>query len=121
MTSARKVLADNLLDIEDHVGLVRTAEQEADRLLTALESAGWVVVPKVETEIEVTDAMLEAGLLAFYGVILSWEDAEREEKRLALEAVYRAMLKSSLGDESSVSEANPYSPKPSVSARRELR
>src|SRR3990167_2517833 len=56
MTSAREVLADNLLDIEDHIGLVRTAKQEADRLLTALESAGFAIVP-----VEPTKRMIETG------------------------------------------------------------
>lgn len=56
--------------------------------------------PERAEETEVTPGMIDAGLLAIAGELLSWEDAGQEEKRRALNAAYRAMLRSSLGEES---------------------
>ncbi len=49
--------------------------------------------PTDEQEIVVTDAMIDAGLLVFFGESLGWDNCTVEEQRCGLPASFKVMLR----------------------------
>ena len=69
----------------DRIIIPKTLDMAGSAMADSIRQAG--------EEIEVTDAMIEAGLWAFFGEALSWDGCSAAEQRTGIAAAFREVLR----------------------------